>query len=111
MNLENLTTLTINNCLSINGECFLTLKNLQDLDICYCHNIKFKYLSNLKKLINLNVRESGIKDKDLTELNNMKYLNVKYCSELVSGKFLLDMNKLTQLECFEEPLNKLKLTN
>ncbi|KAL9656787.1 hypothetical protein ABK040_004324 [Willaertia magna] len=77
MNLEKLITLIINNCPSITGECFLNLKHLQDLSIYCCYSINFKYLSNLTSLTNLSVSESEIEDKDLIELNNMKYLDMR----------------------------------
>ncbi|KAL9657740.1 hypothetical protein ABK040_013572 [Willaertia magna] len=110
INLENLTKLKIYKCPSITGKCFLNLKNLQNLKISSCDNINFKYLSNLKKLTNLNVSDSDIEDKDLMELNNMKYLNVTYCPKLVSGTFLFSMNKLIHLVCLEdEDLNKIEI--
>ncbi|KAL9656784.1 hypothetical protein ABK040_004321 [Willaertia magna] len=64
----------------------------------------------LQKLINLNVSELDIEDKDLMELNNIQYLNVTYCPKLVSGTFLLNMNKLIHLVCLEdEDLNKIEI--
>ncbi|KAL9656335.1 hypothetical protein ABK040_005102 [Willaertia magna] len=104
MNLENLTTLTINKCSSITGKCFLNLKQLKNLVIDYCYDINFKYLSNLKKIIDLNVSGSEIEDKDLMELKNLKYLNVSKCYNLESGIFLLNMNKLLRLCCLDNDI-------
>ncbi|KAL9642060.1 hypothetical protein ABK040_004109 [Willaertia magna] len=114
MNLQNLKELIItkSSCL-ITGECFLHLKQLQVLNICGCKEIGFKYLSHLKELTDLNVKETKIKDEDLEGLNNMKQLNITYCSDLVIGTFLLNMNKLRQLEFFDgkQPLDKIEIEN
>ncbi|KAL9648370.1 hypothetical protein ABK040_001948 [Willaertia magna] len=110
VNLENLTKLIIEGCSSITGECFINLKQLQDL-VIFASNINFKYLSNLKKLTRLNISDSEIEDKDLMELNNIQYLNVTNCTNLV-GTFLLNMNKLIQMDCLGsnvEILNKFEI--
>ncbi|KAL9657734.1 hypothetical protein ABK040_013566 [Willaertia magna] len=81
------------------------------MSIYCCDSINFKYLSNLTSLTNLSVSESEIEDKDLIELNNMKYLDVSYCTNLDTGIFLLNMNQLVHLECAEEEeaLNKIEI--
>ncbi|KAL9644269.1 hypothetical protein ABK040_005730 [Willaertia magna] len=100
MNLDNLTTLKITECHSINGECFLNLGRLQALEVSFCKTINFKYLSNLKQLTELIISEVDVKEEDLIGLNNIQFLCVPYCPYINSstGTFLLNMNKLNHLE-------------
>ncbi|KAL9656786.1 hypothetical protein ABK040_004323 [Willaertia magna] len=111
MNLENLTKLIIEDCPVINGEFFLKLIHLQHLEITSCYNVTYcQHISNLKKLIYLNVRSLRINDNDLMELNNIQHLDISTCLQLVSGIFLLNMNKLIQLNCFsQEVLHKIEI--
>ncbi|KAL9642546.1 hypothetical protein ABK040_011113 [Willaertia magna] len=74
LNLTKLKVLIMHNCKHITGECLQYLSNLVDLNISYSNNVEEKYLENLLKL---------------------RYLNFTLeSSNIKTGKFLLNMNKL-----------------
>ncbi|KAL9642567.1 hypothetical protein ABK040_011133 [Willaertia magna] len=97
MNLDKLQSLEIYP--SITGECLASLTQLKKLDV---QDIKeYKYLSYLKNLTDLSIRCTSIKDQDLNTLTNLKYLDISCCANIKSGKFLLNMNDLIELTCFD----------
>ncbi|KAL9653150.1 hypothetical protein ABK040_006366 [Willaertia magna] len=131
INLQNLTELTLKNCniiseqllnylpninlqklkienLSITDEYLnsLSLQKLQQLHIINCKNITGECLLNFNELQDLHLTKTNIEDSFLQHLINVKYLHIRKCPNLVSGKFLLNMKRLKYINLIGEFENK-----
>ncbi|KAL9657773.1 hypothetical protein ABK040_013604 [Willaertia magna] len=97
-NLKELKSLHISKCDFVIGESFSHLNKLTELRIARCNNIDFKNLVYLTQLNDLKMDYTEVKDEDLNFLTNLHYLDITECCNLVSGKFLLQMNNLKELQ-------------
>ncbi|KAL9645156.1 hypothetical protein ABK040_002359 [Willaertia magna] len=106
VNLKKLKILNVNSTKSITGECLLYVTNLEILNIQFNQNVKDEYFNNLICLKELNIYgcnkikeylhigKTKVKDEHLQNLKNLKELYAKNCHYLITGTFLLNMNKL-----------------
>ncbi|KAL9645767.1 hypothetical protein ABK040_003499 [Willaertia magna] len=124
----NLVSLNISSSVDFNGECFLHLINLESLNMASCdtYKIKDEHFINLKKLKSLNIsycngitgkcfkyltqlktlyaEKSEVKEEYLKYLQNIEKLYLTHCNQIVKGEFLLNMNRLNELEVGNEIL-------
>jgi len=85
--------------LFMNGECFVHLKNLQYLSLDYCLSIDGNYIGSLINLVELEIIVSGcnITKEILKKLIHLKKLTIRCCGNLNENLF----EDMIQLEILE----------
>ncbi|KAL9649490.1 hypothetical protein ABK040_000729 [Willaertia magna] len=99
-NLTNLTELIIPHS-KVEDKYLMELTKLEVLDLSCCKTVTGECLLNLTNLQILNISETNIEEKYLQNLLKLSVLNIKNCFNIVTSKYLLQLNQLKTLYCDE----------
>ncbi|KAL9643369.1 hypothetical protein ABK040_014822 [Willaertia magna] len=105
--LKELKTLIIKKCDGFSGKSFTSFNKLNHLNISQSKNVELGYLRYLSELKKLFLTQIFVKDEDLNELTKLRQLIFyEIDCNLISGKFLLQMNELEDLKINNIYFNK-----